>query len=74
MDAPVHLGLAPKSTYMPAETTTGRPTGRISPKAIAECNAVLGGRYLSRDQVCVSKQTHEKIDNVSTKRNAVEQY
>ena len=74
MAAPAHLGLARKSTYMPADTTTRRPTGRTSDKSIADCNAVLSGRYLSRDQVCVTKQTHEKIDNVSTNRNADEQY
>lgn len=53
---------------------TGRLTGKTSPISIADFDIVLSGRYLSRDQGCATEQTQEKIDNVSTKRNAVEQY
>ena len=74
MAVQAHLRLAPKSMYMPAETMTGKPIGETSTIFIAGINDVLSSRYLSRDRVCVTEQTHEKIDNVGTKRNAVEQY
>ena len=74
MAAPAHLRLAPKSMYMPAGTSTGKLTGRRSIMSIADCNAVLSGRCLSRGQIDVTKQTPEKSGDVSTKRNAAEQY
>ena len=74
MAAPIHLRLAPKFMYMPAETMTGKPTERFSVISLTDSKVAISGRYLSRDQVFVTKQAPVKVEDVSTKRNTVENY
>ena len=73
MAAPAHLRSAPKSPYILVGTMTGKPLGRNPTVSITDCNVETSARYFSHDQALVTKQTPERVGDVGTKRNAVEE-
>ena len=74
MAATALVRLAPKCSYMPAETTTGKPPNSKSIISIADNDLVTSGHILSRDFVVIREQTPKKVGDVGTKRNEVEEY